>query len=115
MSPGPSVPVKEPSDRKSLHQFLEASGVKQNTAVRKLGAAESKRKAIRYGSMLWSSIPKRYIHTKINGEVKKDIYNWILQHPQYIQSLIENYGHKVFIYGTAETQLVSKLLLQVYV
>ena len=89
--------------------------VKNKTAVRRVGAVESKRKAIRAGSMLCSSVPKSRGHTKINEQVKKYLYNWILQHTQVVQSPIENDFVKVSIDGHCETKLAPKLLLQVSV
>ena len=65
--------------------------------------------------MLWSSIKNRKVHTKINAQVKKYLYNWILQHTQVVQSPIANDCLKISIYGHSEPQLVSKLLLQVSV
>ena len=65
--------------------------------------------------MLWSSIPNRKGHKKINEQVKKYLYNWILQHPQVVQSPIANDCLKVPIDGPSELQLVPKLLLQVSV
>ena len=63
--------------------------------------------------MLWSSITKRKGHTKINAQVKKSLYNWILQHPQVVQSTTSNGCLKFSIDGPSETQLVKKMLLQV--
>ena len=57
-SPSQSVTLKNPSARKSLRQFLDTLEVKPKTYVRRFCAAKS----IRYGSMLWSSIPKRRGH-----------------------------------------------------
>ena len=65
--------------------------------------------------MLWSSITKSKVHTKINEIFKKSLYNWILQHPQVVQSPITNDCLKFSIDGHSEPQLVPKLLLQVYV
>ena len=65
ISPSPFVPVKKPSERKYLHQFLDGLYVKQKNAVHRFCAAKSKRKAIRASSMLWASTPKRHRHTKI--------------------------------------------------
>ena len=65
--------------------------------------------------MFWSSITNRKGHTKINADVKKYIYNWILQHPQIVQSPIANDCLKVSIGGHSEPHLVPKLLLQVSV
>ena len=82
MSPGPPIIVKKCSARKSICLFTEVLDVKNKTAVRRVGASKSKRKAIRAGSMLWSSIPNIKGHTKFNEQINKSLYNWILQHPQ---------------------------------
>ena len=66
MSPSQSVTVKNLSAIKSLRQFLDTFEVKPMTDVRRFYAAKSKRKAIRAGSMLWFSIPKRRGYPKIN-------------------------------------------------
>ena len=65
--------------------------------------------------MLRSIIPKRKLHTEINEQVNKSIYNWILQHPQIVQSPISNYCLKVSINGNSEAQLVPEHLLQLSV
>ena len=115
ISPGPHMIVKKYSARKSLRLSTEVLDFKERTAVCRVGADKSKRKEIRVDSMLCSSIPKRKIHTKINEQVKKSLYNWILQHPQVVQSPISNYSFKVSIDGHSEPQLVPKLLVQVSV
>ena len=65
--------------------------------------------------MLCSSIPKRQEHSKINQKAKTALYNWILQHTQVVQSLIENDCLKLSIDGKVEPELVPKLLLQISV
>ena len=65
--------------------------------------------------MLWYSIPKRQGHTKSNKQIKKSLYNSIVQHPQVVHSPIENYCLKVSFDGHNDTQLVPKMLLQVSV
>ena len=65
--------------------------------------------------MLLSSIPNRKGHKKINAQVKKYLYNWILQHPQVVQSPIYIGCLKVSIDGHSEPQLFPKHLLQVSV
>ena len=52
MSPGPPMIVKKCIERKSLRLFTEVFDVKK-TAVRRVDAAKSKRKAMRVGSVLW--------------------------------------------------------------
>ena len=63
--------------------------------------------------MLCSIIPKRKGDKKINKQVKKSLYNWIVWHPQVVQSPIDNCCLKFSIDGPSETQLVKKMLLQV--
>ena len=58
--------------------FFEVLEVKQKTAVRILDASKSKRKAVRTGGASWFNITKQYGHTKINEQVKKYLYNWII-------------------------------------
>ena len=115
MSPGPSVNVKNPSARKSPRKFTEILDVKKKASVQRLCADKSKYKAIRSGIMLWSSIPKKRVHTKINERVKKSFYNWILQHPQAVQYPVTNYCLKLSIDGHSEPQVAQKLLLKVSV
>ena len=54
-------------------------------------------------------------HLKINEEIKKSLYNWIVHQPQVVQSPIANDCLKVKIYGYTEPQLVPKLVLHVSV
>ena len=86
--------------------------IKLKTAVHRLCDAKSEYKAIRAGIILWSSIPKRREHIKINECVKRALYNWILRQPQVVQSPISNDCLKLSIYGQAEAQLVPKLLFE---
>ena len=62
-----------------------------------------------------SSILKRKVHTKINEQVDKSLYIWILQHPQVVQYPISNNCLKVYIDGHSEPQLVPICLLQLSV
>ena len=64
--PGPYIISKQPIARKSLLQFTEVLYVKWKTSFHKSAAAKSEHKAIREGIILWSSIPNRRGHTKIN-------------------------------------------------
>ena len=65
--------------------------------------------------MLWSSIPKRYGHKKINSHVKIALYNWILHNLQVLKSPIAKICLKVSIYGHSEKLMVPKYLLGVSV
>ena len=51
----------------------------------------------------------------MDEQIKKYLYNWIMHHPQVVQSPIVNGCMKVEIDGHTEPQLVPKLLLQVSV
>ena len=62
--------------------------------------------------MLCSIIPKRKGDKKINKQVKKSLYNWIVWHPQVVQSPIDNCCLKFSIGGHSEPQLVSIFLPQ---
>ena len=88
MSPGPPMMVKKCSARKPLRLFTK--NWMKKTAVCYVGAAKSNIKAIVSGIMLWPSITKSKGHTKINEQVNKYLYNWILQHPQVLQYPISN-------------------------
>ena len=50
---------------------------------------------------------------KINEQIKKSLYNWIMSHAQVLQSPIFNDCIEVEIDGCTEPQLFRKLLLHV--
>ena len=54
-------------------------------------------------------------NSKIYEQIKKSLYNWIMYHPQVVQSPIVNDCLKVKIDSHTETQLVPKLFLHVSV
>ena len=84
-------------------------------SYRQVRAAKSERKAIKYGNTPWSLKQKQKGHSKINEQIKKSLYKWIMHHPQVVQSPIANDCLKVKIDSYTEPQLVPKLLLQVSV
>ena len=67
ISPMISTPVKKPRARKSLCMFSNVLYVKKN-ACRRVRAAKSKRKAIKFGNTPWSFKQKRRGHSKIDGQ-----------------------------------------------
>ena len=87
-SPMTPTPVKKPSARKSLCLFTKILYVRNKTAVRQVGAAKSKRKAIKSGNIPWVLKQKQKGNSKINYHIKKSLYNWIINHPQFVQSPI---------------------------
>ena len=58
---------------------------------------------------------KKKGHSKINEQIKRNLYTWITRHPQVVQSPISNYCLEIVLYDQIEPQLVPKLLLQVSV
>ena len=55
------------------------------------------------------------MHSKINEQIKRNLYAWITRHPQVVQSPISNDCIKVMFDDQKEPQLVPKLLLHVSV
>ena len=108
-------PVKKPSASKSLCLFTNILDVKQKTAKRPIVAAKSKRRAMKVGTILCTKKTKRKGHSKINYQIKHNLYARITRHPQVVQSPISNDCLKVMLDDQIEPQLVPKLLLQVYV
>ena len=60
------TPVKKPSSRKSLCLFTNILDAKKKTATRRVGAAKSKRKAIKYGTTQQALKPNQKGNSKIN-------------------------------------------------
>ena len=71
----------------------------KRTATRRVGAAKSKRKAIKYGNTPWALKQKQKRDSNIYEQIHKSLYNWIMHHPQVVQSLIVNDRLKVKIDG----------------
>ena len=110
-----STAVKKPSARKSLCLFTNILDVQPKTAKRRFLAEKSRRKSMKVCNSLWTKKTKRKWYSKINGQIKHNLYTWITRHPQVVQSPISNDCLKVVLYDQTEPQLVPKLLLQVSV
>ena len=54
-------------------------------------------------------------HSKINYQIKRNLYAWRTHHPQVVQSQISNDCLKVVFYYQTEPQIVPELLLHVSV
>ena len=54
-------------------------------------------------------------NSRIDEQIKKSLYNWIMHHPKVVQSPIVNNDMKVKMDGHTEPKLVPELLLQVSV
>ena len=64
---------------------------------------------------LWTKKTKLKWHSKINEQIKRNLYSWITRHFQVAQSPISNDCLKVMFDDQTEPQLVPKLLLHVSV
>ena len=110
-----STPVKKPSAIKSLWLFTNKSDVKNKTATCRVGSAKSERKVIKSGTKKFELKQMRKVNSKINDQIKKSLYDWIMHHPQVVKSPIVNVCMKLKSYGHTEPQLVPNILLQVYI
>ena len=70
---------------------------------------------MKVGNSLWSNLKKRKCPSKINEQIKRNLYAWISHHPQGVQSPISNDCLKFMFDDQTEPQLVTKLLLCVSV
>ena len=70
---------------------------------------------MKVGNSQWTNKIKQKGHSKINEHIKRNLYAWIKNHPQVVQSPISNDFLEVMLNDQTETQLVPKLLLQVSV
>ena len=66
------------------------------------------------GTRQWTK-KKRKGSSKINEQIKCNLYAWITRNPQVVQSTISNGCLKVMFDDQTESQLVPKLLPQVFV
>ena len=87
----------------------------KKTAHGRTGATKSNHKAIEIWKYTIGIEKKQKGHSKLSEEIKKSLYNWIMHHPQVVQSPIANDCLKMKIDGYTEPQPVPKLLLQVSV
>ena len=69
-----STPFKKPSAMKSLCFSTNILDVKPKTAKNHFVAAKSKRKSMKVGSNLWTKKRKRKGHSKINDQIKHNLY-----------------------------------------
>ena len=110
-----STPIKKQSARKSLCLFTNILDVQPKTAKRRFVAAKSRRKSIKVCNSLWTRKSQLKGHSKINEQIKRNLYTCITRHPQFVQSPISNDFLNVALDYQSEPQLVPKLLLQVSV
>ena len=77
--------VKKPSARKSLCIFTNILYAKKRNAIQQVWAAKSKRKAIKAGTTIWTKKAKQKLNSKMNDQIKKSLYNWIIRHPEVFE------------------------------
>ena len=78
-------------------------------------AAKSKRKSMKVGSNLWTKKTRLKGNSKINEQIKRNLYTRMTSHPQVFQAPISNDCIKFMLDNQIEPQLVPKWLLQVSV
>ena len=88
---------------------------KPTTAKRRFDAEKSRRRAMKVVTRLWARKLKLKGRSKINYQIKLNLYAWITCHPQVVQPPIYNDCLKVMFDDQTEPQLVHTLLLQVSV
>ena len=74
-----STPVKKPSARKSLCLFTNILGFKPKTAKHRFVAEKSRHKTMKVCNSLWTK--KLKDHSKINEQIKCNLYTWTTHHP----------------------------------
>ena len=65
-------------------------------------------KSMKVDNSLWIKKTKRKGHSKINEQIKRNVYTWITRHPQVVQFPISNDCLKVMLDDQTEPQLVPK-------
>ena len=68
-----------------LYLFTNIFDVRKKTAERRVGAAESKRRSMKFGNTLWTNKTKRKGHSQINEKIKRNMYAWITRYIQFFQ------------------------------
>ena len=58
--------------------------MRKKPATCRFGASKSKRKSIKYGTTQWALKQKRKGNSKIDEQINKSLYNWIMHHPQLV-------------------------------
>ena len=76
--------------------------MKNKPATCQVGSAKSRSKVIKYGTTPCALKKKGKSNSKINVQIKKSLYNWIMKHPQFVQTPIVNVFLKVKIDGHTE-------------
>ena len=99
------IGINKSSKIKAKILEIEGLGKKKNGTLW-VGAAKSKRKAIKSGTTPWELKQKWKVNLKINDQIKKSLYSWIMYHPQVVKSPIFNDCLKVNIDGHTVPKMV---------
>ena len=103
------MPVEQPNTRKSLRQFQkhwESNQIMLSAGYELLNQSASQL----HQALCCDKVYQKNSSIKVNECDKKDIYKWILQHPQVLKSPIANDGIKLSIDSQTVRQLVPQLL-----
>ena len=71
--------------------FTNIFYVKKKTAKPRVGASKSKRRVMKFCNSLLNNENKIKGNSKINDQIKRNLYAWKKRHPQVVQSPISNY------------------------
>ena len=79
-----STPVTKPSAGKLLCLFTNMFDVKKKTAKLRIGAEKSKLRAMKVDNSPWTKKTKRKVNSKINDQIKRNLFSWLRGHPQVV-------------------------------
>jgi hypothetical protein len=111
-----SPELGEQTKRPSKLQRIESLGLPISTGYRLFKKAEEKRKHIHMNdeerTVSWSRVKARKGYTKVSQELRKQLYEWVLDHPHVVNSPISN-DTIIIKDNNNEKTRVGKLLLQI--
>jgi len=101
----------------SLCAHAKMTGLPRTTAIRKLKKGKQKCQQLKNldHNLSWSSIKKREGYKKITADMRKQLLDWICNHPHVVDSPIQRDTLFVMNLEMKKKERVGKLLLQVSV
>ena len=119
MADSPPDSLEQNNEKKipSLHAHEKMTGLPRTTAIRKLKKRKQKCQQLKNldHNLSWSSIKKREGYKKITADMRKQLLDWICNHPHVVDSPIHRDTLLVMNPETKKKERVGKLLLQVSV
>jgi hypothetical protein len=105
-----------PEDKKRKNSTLiNALGVPKTTGYRLFETAENKRRRLtqKLAKVSWSNVEQRQGYAKVSPEIRVKLLEWLLGHPNVVESPIA--GETIWVRNleTGEREQVAKLLLQI--